>query len=467
MKKQILTLLIALLCVIAMPKIASATTIGSCGANTTWSYNSGTLTISGNGVVDDNPWMASHKKDITNVVIQEGVTQIKGWEAFAGCKNLTSVSLPDSLTYLDFYAFKNCTALTSVTIPKNLVECGGYIFKNAGVETVTFADGATVVPGGLFNECEALKTIQFPNTIKTIEASAFEKCTGLTQVTLPQSLTNIGFYAFASCTGIKSITIPKSVTESGGYSFKNAGIETVIFEDGTTVVAGDLFNECEALKTIQFSNTIKTIEASAFEKCTGLTQVTCPYYLEEIGFYSFAGCKNLKEITIYQKCTKYNDYSFKNVTGLIIRGKKNSAAHKYAKSHDYTFKTCKVPALKKITYKKGNLKYTVVTDSVDGNGTVCVAGMVKQKSSVTIPKTVKLESYNYKVVQIAPKAFYKKSKLKKITIQSTTIKSIGKNAFKGINKNAIFKVPKSKYKLYKNKLNKSSGFMKKTMKIIK
>lgn len=118
------------------------------------------------------------------------------------------------------------------------------------------------------------------------------------------------------------------------------------------------------------------------------------------------------------------------------------------------------------TYKSGNLKYKVVTPGLNGTGTVMVTGVVKQKSSVTIPKNVTLKGHQYTVVKINKNAFRGKSKIKKITIKSTEITSIGKNAIKGINKNATIKVPKSKIKDYK-KLFKSSTGYKKTMKIKK
>ena len=44
---------------------------------------------------------------------------------------------------------------------------------------------------------------------------------------------------------------------------------------------------------------------------------------------------------------------------------------------------------------------------------------------------------------------------KKVTIKSTKLKKIGKNAFKGINKKAVIRIPKSKNKTYKKLLKKS------------
>lgn len=119
------------------------------------------------------------------------------------------------------------------------------------------------------------------------------------------------------------------------------------------------------------------------------------------------------------------------------------------------------------TYKVGNLKYKLVKAGVDGKGTVMVTGVVKEKKSITIPRTVKIKRHTYKVVKINSKAFYKKSKIKNITIKSTDITSIGRNAFKGIHKKAVINVPKSKYKEYKKLITAKTGFAKKTMKIKK
>lgn len=108
---------------------------------------------------------------------------------------------------------------------------------------------------------------------------------------------------------------------------------------------------------------------------------------------------------------------------------------------------------------------------------------------VEIPKSVNIKGYTYKVTGIGDKAFdqcknmktliigsnVKKigenaflncKKLKMIEIKSSKLKSVGKNALKGINKKATIKVPKKQYKKYK-KLFKSKTGYKKTMKIRK
>ncbi len=81
----------------------------------------------------------------------------------------------------------------------------------------------------------------------------------------------------------------------------------------------------------------------------------------------------------------------------------------------------------------------------------------KKLKSVVIGKNVK---------KIAANAFKGCKSLKKITIKSKKLKSVGKNAIKNINKKAVIKAPKAKLKAYKKLFKKSTGY-KKTMKIKK
>lgn len=98
-------------------------------------------------------------------------------------------------------------------------------------------------------------------------------------------------------------------------------------------------------------------------------------------------------------------------------------------------------------------------------------------TSFNVPKSVKLANGRYKVVGIEKNAFKNNRKLKKvvigsqvtkiganafggaknlktITIKSKSLKSVGKNAFKGIHKNCKIKVPAKKLNSYKKLLSK-------------
>lgn len=141
------------------------------------------------------------------------------------------------------------------------------------------------------------------------------------------------------------------------------------------------------------------------------------------------------------------------------------------------------------TYTVNKVKYKV-TALASGNkaGTVTYVKDAAKGKKLVVPASVKLpdgKSYavtaigiaafkgNKKATQavigknvkkIAAKAFYGCAKLKKITMKTKKLISVGKKAIYGISKKAVIKVPAAKRKVYKKKFSAKTGF-KKTMKI--
>ena len=139
-------------------------------------------------------------------------------------------------------------------------------------------------------------------------------------------------------------------------------------------------------------------------------------------------------------------------------------------------------------FAKGNANYEIKTKK-GKKGTVVYQGSTKKNKKVKVPKTVKIKGTTYTVTEIAEDAFKGNTKmtsvtipegvtkigknafngcknLKTITIESTKLKTVGKDAIKGINKKATIKVPKKQLSKYK-KLFKSKTGYKKSMKIKK
>ena len=76
------------------------------------------------------------------------------WHGLYDCKSLTSVTIPNSVTYIGDYAFWNCESLTSVTIPNSVTSIGGWAF----------------------NGCYSLTSVTIPNSVTSIGNYAFQMC---------------------------------------------------------------------------------------------------------------------------------------------------------------------------------------------------------------------------------------------------------------------------------------------------
>lgn len=160
--------------------------------------------------------------------------------AFAN-KEITSVVLPDSFTFIDGYAFMNCANLTSVVIPPN---------------------------------------------VKTIGDAAFWDCTSLTSISIPESVTFIGACAFAGCTGIEAI----NVSENNPYYCSIDG--NVYSKDQKTMLA---YANGKTATTFTVPDHVTTI-FGAFAYCPGLTSVVIPATVTAIQPFSFYDCSDLTDV---------------------------------------------------------------------------------------------------------------------------------------------------------------------------
>ena len=111
------------------------------------------------------------------------------------------------------------------------------------------------------------------------------------------------------------------------------------------------------------------------------------------------------------------------------------------------------PVVNTTVVTKGGITY-----KVKGKSCVVTKSNKKIKKAV-VQKKVKFvingKTVTYKVTGIEKNVFKNCKKLKSLTIKSTTIKKIAKNAFKGVSKKCKVKVPKKQFKKYRKLLKKA------------
>ena len=134
----------------------------------------------------------------------------------------TSVNIPSridnlNVTIIGKGAFAECKSLISIQIPNSVI---------------TICDKA-------FKDCESLTSIQIPNSVTTIDREAFRACESLTSVQIPNSVKTIGDWAFRECKSLTSIQISES-TILGEDVFKDCNTSLQILRTPNTKKASEV-----------------------------------------------------------------------------------------------------------------------------------------------------------------------------------------------------------------------------------
>ena len=165
----------------------------------------------------------------------------KYYAVVKGTVGIGDVVIPASYNNLpvrliDNSAFSGRSDLTSITIPDSVTSIGSSAFSGCNNLNITWYYNPALTNHNFRNY---LKNVIISASVTSIENSAFAYCTNLTSVTIPASVTSIGDYAFAS-SGLTGVTIPANVTSIGDSAFAYCTSLTSVTFQGN--IDSDKFN---------------------------------------------------------------------------------------------------------------------------------------------------------------------------------------------------------------------------------
>ena len=423
-----------------------------------------------NGLIYTGKVLYKHKGEATNsnIIIKEGTVSISPW-AF-NLSGIFSVSTPESLKNIDFYAFRGCSDLTSISLGPNLSSIGFSAFSectNLALVTIhapflsNYGDGAfdynadgriIYVPAEGISEYKA-KWNKYRNNIYYLGENSgscgedvtysFDESTGLLvisgngpmtnfssyvqtpwksfsssikRVVIESGVTSIGDNAFQECTSLSTITIPNSVddvsasalTETAWYNNQPDGL----------VYAGKVAYKYKGTAPEGTEITIKegtlSITASAFRDCSGISKITIPASVSSIGEWAFYGCSGLTSINVPSGVTSIERYCFYGCTALTTI----TIPESVTTIGESAFSGC------------SGLDNIVIPNNVSAIGVAAFSGC-SGLTTITIPDGV---------TAIRNSTFMGCTNLTSVSIPSS-VTSLGNNCFRGCNSLTSVTIP--------------------------
>ena len=226
-----------------------------------------------------------------------------GMLAFAGCKSLNKINIPESVVLIDQFAFLDCISLEKIIIPDSVQKIGCCIFQGCtSLKEIKISEKIKTIPTGAFLKCRTLSTVILPENLEGINNFAFAMCTSLSEINIPNNLKYISIFAFVCCYKLK-----ETVKEVRSKFLKDS--KTVIENDNGIIVLKKFFHSKVSLEEYYVEDTINKIGSRAFENCS-IKKIILPNSVRKIDEEAFYLYLSLEEIIIPDSVTEIGNRAF-------------------------------------------------------------------------------------------------------------------------------------------------------------
>ena len=233
-----------------------------------------------------------------------------GDHAFAGCENLTEITLSNNVTTVGLEAFANCEALQTVQLGDNTSTFKERPFYHCtAIRSFLVSENNqnfSSEDGILFDKDKTI-LIRFPNafssfyvtppTVKTIATEAFASCADLKELGLSQ-VEEIGDAAFELCSGLQIVSFEHGYLKRiGARAFKDCtSLVGITLPISLIEIGDDAFNNCYDIVSLILPEATKSVGERCFYGNSGLQDFTIGAGVESIGSQAFYGCSKLQKL---------------------------------------------------------------------------------------------------------------------------------------------------------------------------
>ncbi len=240
--------------------------------------------------------------------------------AFAYCKSLSELSIPDGVTELPSDLFKCCTSLKKVHIPDHIESIPANCFKDCvSLIDVNMPGSLKIINVGAFRNCRSLTSdiLNFPDELEQIKDSAFKYCDGLEKIRIPLNVTQIRTSVFEGCRNLKEVVFEHHISTVDYYSFCDCEkLESFPFQLVDTAICISAFRSCVSLNNPVFSDTLRSIGPSAFYGCNSIKEVLLPNSMDSVSNYAFSNNTSLERVVLSPNIDTIKKASFMNCKKL-------------------------------------------------------------------------------------------------------------------------------------------------------
>ncbi|MCD8118827.1 MAG: leucine-rich repeat domain-containing protein [Lachnospiraceae bacterium] len=249
------------------------------------------------GAFDDN-------ENLTSVTIPESVTQIL-WDAFSGCAALTEVYIPESVSLIGDNAFNGCKALAKVSGGAGITQIGAYAFSyNDALSDFTFGERVEEIGYCAFFQCTALTEVDFPDSLRIIGDQAFQNCSALATVKNGKNVIAVGYWAFDDTPWLEAQTDYYVVVGKNVLIEYNGKDKDLVLPDTITYLGGafSAMEELDELTSIVIPESVRGIAARALDSQMYLASITIEGDRVTCGDNSLA-CDHLTQVNLPENLT--------------------------------------------------------------------------------------------------------------------------------------------------------------------